>query len=396
MMNLRIALRSLADAPRRNLFALAGLVLGVGAVVAMLALTLIVRDEAMRQFSAGGVDVLAIRKGATAGAEGVRRPPRIDLELAQALGPGVPGLELVAPLLERRHTLALDGRTYTADLLGVTGGFAEINDLPLAAGRALSDLDRFQPFVVLGRDQAAALGGTRAPAALLGRELVIEGRVLTIVGVLGPASAIKLHAGDLDKAVLVPATTFGRLFPASEIGVIYARTRPGADPGTVAEAVRVWFAARAEGLGVQVTSAEQLVAEMARQLRLFTIFLGAAGALSFLLGGAAMFNSLLVGVSERRREIGLRRAVGAMRGDIHAQFLYEALALCATGGALGVGLGAALTAGVTRFTGWTFELPPAVGLLGFGIAIAVGLAAGSIPAWQAARLDPAAAIKAGG
>ena len=193
-LNLHIAWASLREAWRHNILALGGLAIGVGAIVAMLALTLIVRREALRQFDRTGLDVLAIQK--TSGgpaASKLRQPPQIDLETVRRLAAAQPALEQVTPVMSRRGLLTFAGRQVQADVLGVTAEFFNLNSLALAEGRALTDLDRREPYVVLGRDQAASLRGS-GPGSLLGRSVTIEGRVLTIIGVLAPAEAIKLHA----------------------------------------------------------------------------------------------------------------------------------------------------------------------------------------------------------
>ncbi|MBL9215568.1 MAG: ABC transporter permease [Opitutaceae bacterium] len=392
-LNLRIACASLQDAWRRNLLALTGLAVGVGAVVAMLALTLIVRREALRQFDRSGLDVLALRQVSAPSAAGsARRPPAIDLELARRLAAAQPALELVAPVMQRRGAVAFDGRRAQAEVLGVTEEFFELNGLELAEGRGLTALDRGQPYAVLGRGQAAALRAA-GDGAVVGRQLTVEGRVLTVVGVLAPARAIGLHAGDLDQAVLTDVVTCARAFGQAEIDVLYARHRAGGVTDEVARAAVDYLQAAVDGLVVQPTSAAALVAEMERQLRLFTLLLGATGSIALVLGAAGIMNSLLLAVAERRREIGLRRALGALRGDIQAQFLYEAVMLCAVGGLLGVILGAATTRIIAARAQWEFAVSPATLLLGFGVAVAVGAAAGFFPAHQAARLDPVVAMK---
>lgn len=392
-LSVRLALSSLHDAWKRNLFALSGLVVGVGAVVAMLALALIVRQEALRQFDQTGLDVMAVKKVSGAGAQVTRRPPVIDLDLAAGLTAAVPDFERVAPIATKKTVLAFEGRQMTAEALGITEAFVQLNGLQVAEGRNLTELDRYQPFVVLGREQAIALrGGTSLP--LVGRQLVVEGKVLTIVGVLGPARGIKLHEGDLNKATLMHVATFMRTIDGADIGIVYAQHRTGASPARMSEAAIDYFQHRVEGLAVQVTSAAAVVRDMERQLRLFTLFFGATGSIALVLGGAGIMNSLLLAVAERRREIGLRRALGAMRGDVQSQFLAEAVMLCGTGGLLGVGLGSLVTWLVALNAGWAFTLPPATLVLGFGVAIAVGIVAGVFPAYQAARLNPVVAMKA--
>jgi putative ABC transport system permease protein len=393
LLNFRIACASLRDAWKHNVLALAGLAIGVGAIVAMLALTLIVRREALRQFDRSGLDILAVRKVSTAPAPGTtRRPPVLDLKIVRHLAAALPALAEVAPVMQRRGALTFEGRPMQADVLGVSEEFFALNSLELAEGRALTDLDRHEPHVVLGREQAASLrGGGMAP--LLGRKVTIDGRVLTIVGVLAPAQAIKLHAGNLNQAVLTDLDTFARIYPDAEVGVIYARHRPGAATEEVAADAVEYLQTSVEGLAVAATSAATVVAEMERQLRLFTLLLGATGSIALVLGGAGIMNSLLLAVTGRRAEIGLRRALGAMRGDIQSQFLYEAIMLCGAGGLLGAALGVGSTVLIAQKAGWEFALSPAIPLLGVVVAVAVGIAAGFFPARQAARLDPAIAMK---
>lgn len=392
-LSIRLALFSLRDAWKRNLFALGGLAAGVAAVVTMLALALIVRHEALRQFDRTGLDVMAIKRISGAGAQVARRPPVIDLDLAAGLTTALPAFELVAPVAAKKTVLAFEGRPMAADVLGITEAFVELNGLKVAEGRNLTDLDRNQPHVVLGREQARALrGGTEQP--LVGRHLIIEGKVLTIVGVLAPARAIKLHEGDLNKATLMHAATFARTVDGAEIGIVYAQHRAGTSPAVLGEAAADYFQHRVEGLAVQITSAAAVVKEMERQLRLFTLFFGATGSIALVLGGAGIMNSLLLAVAERRREIGLRRALGALRGDVQSQFLAESVILCASGGLLGVVLGALVTWIIALSAGWAFMLPPATLVLGFSVAVGVGLAAGFFPAYQAARMDPVVAMKA--
>ena len=392
VLNLRIAVHSLTDAWRRNLLALTGLAVGIGAVVSMLALTLIVRREALEQFDRTGTDVLALRKTSSNTPAG-RRAPAIDLELVRRLPEAVPALRRVAPLMERRGSIGFAGRTLQAPLLGTSEAFCDLNGLVAAEGRLLTDLDRTESFVTVGHDQAKNLRGG-SDASLVGRQITVDGRLLTIIGVLAPAQAIRLHQGDLNQAILVHAESFARVIEGAEISVIYAQHAAEADTAEVVNDAIAFLQGNVEGLAMQGVSAAALLEEMHRQLRLFALLLGATGSIALILGGTGIMNSLMVAVAERRREIGLRRALGALRSDIQAQFLFEAIILCGVGGLIGAPLGVAATKAIATFAAWEFSLPAVIPLVGIGLAMVVGAVAGFFPAYQAARLEPVVAMKA--
>lgn len=388
--NFRMAWVSLRDAWRRNLLSLCGLAVGVSAVVAMIALTMMVRREALSQFDDTGMDVLAIRN--VTEANGANRPALMDLETVRHLGQAQPALERIVPVGNRRAAVMFSGREYETDVLGVTGDYFDLHALGLAEGRALSVFDRFASYAVIGHGQAQRLraGGQ---AALLGANLTVNGRVFTIVGVLKPAKTIRLQKEQINDAVLIPVTTFERVFVNAAIEVIYARHRAGAVMKDVADEAADYLQMSVPGLTVQVTSAAELVAEMQHQLKLFTLLLGAVGTLSLVLGGAGIMNSLMLTVAERKAEVGLRRALGALRGDVQSQFLIESFLLCAAGGLAGMLFGLVVTRVVSSLAGWVFYLSPLTLITGVALVAIVGLVVGYFPAAQAARLDPASAMK---
>jgi putative ABC transport system permease protein len=352
-----------------------------------------VRREGLRQFDRTGLDVIAIRRTSiTSPTVNLRQPPAIDLTMVRRLARALPELGQVAPLMQRRGTIVFRSRQIQTEILGVSAGFFDLNSLNLAEGRALTDLDLNQPYVVLGRDQANSLRpGDSRP--LVGRYVTINGRVLTVIGVLAPAQAIRLHSGNLNQSVLMDASTYSRVFNNAEVNVIYARHRAGEATAEVTAAAVEYLETNVEGLAVAATSAATVVAEMERQLRLFTLLLGATGSVALVLGGAGIMNSLLLAVAGRRKEIGLRRALGALRDDIQSQFLYEAIILCGAGGLIGVILGVLTTGAIALRTQWEFSLSPVVMLLGIGVAAGVGAAVGFFPAYHAARLDPVVAMR---
>ena len=140
-------------------------------------------------------------------------------------------------------------------------------------------------------------------------------------------------------------------------------------------------------------SAEELIERMEKQMKLFTLLLGAVGSISLIVGGVGVMNVMLVSVTERRREIGIRRALGAKRGGIQSQFLIESMILSIIGGIFGIGLGVAASYVIAHFSKWEFLISYPAILLGFGVSSVVGIFFGFYPAHQAARLDPIAALR---
>ena len=160
-------------------------------------------------------------------------------------------------------------------------------------------------------------------------------------------------------------------------------------------AVQAYFRRVAPNLEVRVRSAKELIASMQRQTQLFALLLGAIGSISLIVGGIGVMNVMLVSVTERRKEIGIRRALGAKRGDIQLQFLIESLVLSLLGGVFGMGLGIGVAYGACQYGNWEFFVSTMALLLGVGVSSGVGLFFGFYPARQAARLDPITALRSG-
>ena len=387
--NVKEAVASLYASKQRSLLALIGIVIGIGSVIAMVSVGTIAKRQALQQFRDLGTDFLSIQMAgqATGGLSG------ISLADAVGLPEGTSSIAGVAPWVQSYGDVVYAGKRVShARTLGVTGSFLELNRLRLAEGRAISDLDFRRDHCVVGADLASALRRAGAER-LVGEPIRLQERIFTIVGVLHAAPRWGLQPFDADRAIMLPFSTALRMFPQQGLNQLVARMRPEAHHTAATAEVTDYFRRRAPRMSVNVQSAQRLIEQMQRQTQTFALLLAAIGSISLIVGGVGVMNVMLVTVTERRKEIGIRRALGSRRFDIQSQFLTESVILSLIGGVFGVLLGVGGTWIFCQFAGWTFLVDPTAPVLGFVVACGVGVFFGLQPAHQAARLDPIAALR---
>ena len=385
--NVKEAAASLISARQRSLLALLGIAIGVGSVIAMMSVGVIVRDEGLRQFRELGTDILSIR---------IRRAaPHVAALVAPADTFGLaalPTVDAAAPYMTTQSRISFAGRaSQDVTVVGATAGLADLDKLRIAAGRHISDLDRRRYFCVIGAAVASAMRKAGFKK-IIGEAVRIDSAVYTVIGVLERVPQGKRRY-EPTRSVLIPISTARRVFARPAIRNFTARMSAGAHHLAATREVADYFQRKSRDLRVRVRSAEQLIEQMYKQMRLFTLLLGSLGSISLLVGGIGVMNVMLISVAERRLEIGIRRAIGARRADIQSQFLIESVMLSLAGGAVGMGAGIAATWGICDFAGWTFQISATAMGLGMAVATACGVFFGFYPAWQAARLDPVATLR---
>jgi len=385
------ALQSLWGAKQRTILALIGIFVGIGSVIAMISVGTIVQDEALRQFKEMGTEILKIEKDSGGGGpEGKRN--RIDLQTALTIPRDCPVVQTVAPYASMYGTLKYEGKKFDIPALGVTNAFMDLNKLKLKQGRFISDLDYFMYYCAVGSEVQEKLRslGVEEP---IGTRVIFKDKQFTIVGTIEHAPATDMRPYEVSEGIMIPISTWRRFGEGQGIQAIIARMIPGGNHIEAVNQVTQYFEAGSRGIPVRIQSAEELIKHMQEQMRLFTLLLGAIGSISLIVGGVGVMNVMLVSVSERKKEIGIRRALGANQGDIQWQFLIESVILCLTGGLLGVFLGIGASYAVAHFSEWDFMVAYNAVIIGVAFSAAVGLFFGFYPARQAARMDPIEALR---
>jgi len=380
--NLREAVRSLLSSLQRTLLALLGIVIGIASVIAMVSIGAIVKDEALRQFQDMGTDFVTVT-GLSRG-EGKSAEDVIGLRMVPKLHALCPALALMAPYGTSFAQMRFRGQEYAASILGVTGAFHTINKVRMAKGRPISDLDQGAYTCVLGERLTSQLrqAGIANPVGL---NVMLLDNVFTVIGCLEQASDNTLRPMEINDGLMIPYWTLKRITGVDRVEAIVGRLRPHATVARAQAQVRNAVGLVLKGHQPTLNSAEALIEQMNRQMNLLTLLLGVVGSIALVVGGVGVMNVMLVSVSERRREIGIRRSIGAKRQDIRTQFLIESLLLCLVGGSLGIALGVGGAWGIARYQAWVFFVSPEAIWLGVGVSALVGIFFGYYPARQASQ-----------
>ncbi|MBM4271119.1 MAG: FtsX-like permease family protein [Deltaproteobacteria bacterium] len=386
MANIEEALRSLTSAKQRTILALTGIIIGIGSVIGMVSIGAIVENEALKQFQDMGVDVAVVRR------EFSDKTAEMKLQDIFELKKHVRDILEVAPFLGSGGEYTLHGKKTYLEQTGVTESFFTLNMIRLREGRLITDLDAYRCFCVIGKaigDFLRGIGITN----LVGNQIILGDRIYTIVGVLDHVPQGGMRPCDINNAVLTHITTAGRFFQYRSIDSFMVRLGGQKTTTEIKTEVKDYFNKRSKGLSVTILTAEELIANMKKQMRLFTLLLGAIGSISLIVGGIGVMNMMLVSVAERRMEIGLRRALGALQRDIQTQFIIESVTLCLVGGVIGILLGVLVSLVFAKLSQWEFLISYGSIALGFGVATAVGIFFGYYPARAAAKLDPIKALR---
>lgn len=382
------AMTSLRTLGRRSILALLGIVIGSSSVVALINIGHNAAEDAAAIFKNMGTDILVAQFPGRADS---RQPMPARLDVA-ALHRALPELAHIAPTAQSSSQLVFQGRTVTGFVVGTTSDLAASMRLKLREGRFLSDYDPGQTHVVVGAQIARNLSSGGMPLGV-GDRLRINDYLFLVIGILEPQPNAVLIPIQTNDTVFVPLEGMRRIATAPQIGNVIARATSDLNMGTLAPALSAALKQQLRGRDVEVQVPEQILDGMTRQSRTFGYLLLALGAISLIGGGVGVMNVMLMNVAERRREIGVRMALGARRRDIRNLFLLEAVTLTAVGALCGGVLGLTAAYVYARVSGWQFSLAVTALPLGVGSTLLVGLFFGIYPAISASRLQPVEALR---
>ena len=402
---LRIALRALKVNKLRSVLTMLGIIIGVGAVITMIAVGGGAQARVEEQIKSLGSNLMIIIPGSTTSG-GVRMggssAQTLTEDDAWAITREVQEVQASAPSNRGSGQIIAGNSNWSTVIYGVTPEYMEVRDWPIVSGRG------FEPQEVSGAGKVALVGQSVAKqlfgdADPVDQQIRIRKVPFTIVGVLEKKGQ-SMMGQDQDDVILVPlATARNRLFGNPQgklrrVGVISVKVRDGQNMKEAEDRIRELMRQRHKlqpGTDDDFTirNLTEILQAQEASSKVLALLLAAVASVSLLVGGIGIMNIMLVSVTERTREIGLRMAVGARANDILKQFLVEAVTLSLIGGLLGIALGLGGSLAIGQFAGWRTSLSPESVVLAVGFAAAIGIFFGFYPARKASRLLPIEALR---
>ncbi len=396
-----VALGALRANKLRSLLTMLGIVIGVGAVIAVVALGTGAQQAVKDRISALGTTLLTVNPGQQRG-QGVAiggAQQRLTVEDAKAVDEHAMHLLGVQPEMRSMQQIVFGNKNASTQIIGTTPNYLEVRKYTMAVGKMFTaaDDEGRQRVAVVGNTVVNNLGLT-SPEAIVGETVRIRGTQFTVVGVMAPKGSANAFQ-DPDDEILVPIQTARfRVNGSDRLASISALAGSEDEiPDAMAEIQRVLRRQHKIRQGLpddfQIRNQADILQTTQETTQVMTYLLSGIAAVSLLVGGIGIMNIMLVSVTERTREIGIRKALGATRANILLQFLIEAVVLCLLGGMMGIALGAGGATIMSRTAGWSTQVSPGAIIMAFAFSAFVGLSFGVWPARRAAVLDPIVALR---
>ncbi|WP_350305390.1 ABC transporter permease [Photorhabdus viridis] len=382
----REACRNLISMVRRTLLALSGIIIGCASVVAFVNIGHNTTLAALKVFS--GLDINVFTANLNSYHHGIDHSSIKMVGLTTA----IPSLSSTAPWIHFASPGRYNGKTTTFTIIGSSPELEKVMQLQLHYGRFISDYDKHSPYLVIGNEVANNLGKGEA-SSVLGKQIQLGNYLYTVIGIINTKGRNPIFPVSLDSAVIVPIDAIRKISSNTDINGIIVRTITTTTIETDAKEVLEFLKLKFPAVDIDVQIPQQLLEGLAEQSSTFSFMLIGLASISLLSGGIAISNIMMMNVSSRRKEIGLRMALGAREQDIKRLFLYEAALLTFSGAIIGTLTGIIVSILFVLYSGWAFSLAASSIPLGIGGSITVGLISGFYPALKASKMEPVQALR---
>ena len=392
---LLLALREIRRNLLRSFLTMLGIVIGVSAVITMVTLGNGATRAVQAQIQSLGSNLLMVMPGQRMGPGG--GGPAFAIGDVEAIDSQIGGIRAVAPEVRTSATLVANGKNWSAGVTGSTQDWFSVANWTIASGRGFEpDEERVGAAVcVIGQTVRSELFGSSDP---LGAQVRVKQFSCTVVGLLGPKGQGAM-GNDQDNLLVLPlATMQRRVVGHTRINTILVSMNDGSDAERVKAGLEQLMRERRkladnEDNNFNVLDTRQIADTMSGTTQVMTMLLGAVAAVSLVVGGIGIMNIMLVSVTERTREIGVRLAIGALEREVLLQFLVEAVALAALGGLIGIVLATVASVTLAQLMSIPYQFDATINLVAFVFSAAIGVVFGYFPARRAAQLDPIEALR---
>ena len=392
-----LALRSIRRNLLRSFLTILGIVIGVSAVITMVTLGKGATQAVQNQISSLGTNLLMVRPGQRQGPGGGGGAPAFKQADADAVQAQIGGIAAVAPESRANATVVANGRNWSTNVVGSSNAWFDTGNWKLSQGRVFADDEQTAGAAVciIGETVRREIyGGQRG----LGEPLRIKQFSCSVIGVLA-SKGQAAFGNDQDDTVLVPLQTLQRRVTGNQrVNTLQVSMQDGSDSTRLKASLRELLRERrklasGDEDNFNILDTQQLAETLSGTTQVMTTLLGAVAAVSLLVGGIGIMNIMLVSVTERTREIGLRLAIGALEREVLLQFLIEAVALAALGGLIGIVIATAASVVGAQWMDVPYLFDPVINVLSFVFSAGIGVLFGFFPARRAARMDPIEALR---
>lgn len=384
------AITNLLAAKLRSFLAILGILIGSASIVTLINSSLLATDAALEQFKNLGTHILSVSVYST------KQNPNTDslsLNNWQKMPQDISIVKNIAPYVTSYQAVSFAGKKLNGNIIAATESLAEVLEIQLQSGNFISSKKAFERLCVIGSELAKKIEEIYF-ANPIGKQIRIDNLLYTIIGVMQPWKENGFFTEDINQSLIISIYDAPLIIKEPKIRNSMLSLYEDSNLDNTMQLIRNWLSQRTKDSGIFMRSAKQIVQSMESQGKIFTLLLTIIGSIAMIVGGIGIMNIMLVAVTERKKEIGLRKAIGAKNGEIQKLFLTEALLLSLFGGTLGLILGFVITFIIAAFNHWSFHFYLLPILMGFVSSVVTGIFFGFYPAKRASKLEPIVCLRA--